>query len=496
MSSRPFDSFPTGTEPYDRLGDRLRIVLEPVPDEIAKSDEPVRITYQILFDGQPLNALDHWPTEDDCEDIQYHLIPKGSAVSETGYSGPQPQDHYNVARIGNTRDGTTFGESFSGENLKPGRYRYTLVVVAHLDLPSGSTIAARRLDFEIRVSAATADRTLFWAVEHVSQAFARINRQRFHMFVDGRHTGSVDGPNCQSLLRAPNNLLIGSRHFTVDPGTGDAFIFHYATGTGPAQIRQITTDGQFITLPSVAGLDLTRPQCLMADSANDRLWVATGHDLHLVRLSDMTLLETRNGLPVSSMELDRATGQLWVGAARAPGGGQAHLQRIAPDLSTDISVPQVTVDGTGQVKSIQSMRDGSVVVNGSLQSRSGYIRLDGFGNVAAQSPHRQHPVGQFGVNLTNGEIWELMLEHGRIPLIRRLSADFDEMSRHGRVELGFINIFGCDYVPSQAGAVVYGMRRFDLPPINRGQLVVLKDDGSTGAIQFTGNVMGIVHSAF
>ena len=54
--TRPFDSYPTGTEAYDRLGNRLELRLEPVPKQIS-GKEQITIRFRFFFDGQPLQAL-------------------------------------------------------------------------------------------------------------------------------------------------------------------------------------------------------------------------------------------------------------------------------------------------------------------------------------------------------------------------------------------------------------------------------------------------------
>ena len=214
-------------------------------------------------------------------------------MAETGYSGPLPRDYYNASGPARQENATAFAEQFGGPYLKPGNYKYSIVAVAHVN-PGRPTIAARRIDFEIRVLAAAETNSSFWIIEHTGRAWARHARTTFHRFENGAVRARAENLVLPMMLRAPNNLLIAERLFDFDEKTSDVYTVHVpVTHDSDQELRRIRANGTVEALPPIPGIDTKRVLTLAVDGVHRRLWLALPNMLIAVSLDGFKVVSKR-----------------------------------------------------------------------------------------------------------------------------------------------------------------------------------------------------------
>lgn len=495
--TRPFDDYPnSGSEAYDRLGTRLQIQLVPVPEQINLGEE-ITLRFTLVFDGNPLGTLDNWPSEDDCEDLQSHLISQNHYVAEVGYSGPQPQEYYNVSGRAFLENNQTYSRTFGTDALQPGTYRFTIVAVANVFHNGRSISAARRLDIETRLLGQVVQNPSFWVIEHINQAWARQGKTGFNRI----ESGSIQAQNktmvLPMMLRAPNNLLIPERVFDFDETTGDIYTVHVPVPqTIDQEIRRINANGDAEVFGPIPGIDSKRILTLAVDGTRRQLWLALPNALVAISLDNFTVISNRPGVIAPTIAIDPLSGELWAGAHRRTNPGQATygLKRYGLQGEPSIDLKSVVVTGNSHLSGMLPLNDGSLIVVGNLNRVTKYIRISHNGEIHSSSDALTEPILQFGVNPENGQIWEIIMVQSRIATVRHRDANFSTLHQFGLTDFGFANLFGIDYIPALNAAVVTGNARFARPPFFRGQLATISKKGTIKKIPFTGSQMAIVKS--
>lgn len=495
--TRPFQSYPTGgTESFDRLSDRLSIELLSFPTQLNVG-EALALRFRFLFDNKPLNTLGDWPTEDDCEDLESHLIPRNHFVAEVGFSGPQPRDTFNMAGAAFAENAQVYSRDFDTRSYKPGTYKFVIVAVGHLQIGGRASVVARRLEVTLRLLGQVAQNASFWTIEYVNKAWGSHGMTRFTRIEAGAVQAQVNNMVMPLMLRAPSGLLLYERLFDFDESTNDIVTIHVPVNASNGRaLRKITANGEVMTIPPIAGVDPNRIITLAVDGTRRRLWLALNTGLMAVSLDTYDLISNRPNVIATSIAIDPFSGELWASAhlKSGPGPTSYGLKRYGLEGNPSIDLNTVTSVRSNHHAGMVPLNDGSLVMLGIQNRESKYIRITSDGNIHSSSQAIGEAIVQFGVNPENGEVWEIVMAMGRITTLQHRMADFSVRQRLGPTNFGFANVFGVDYIPALGSAVVIGNSRFNLKPHFRGQLAQISGQGVIKEISFTGTAVGIVKS--